>query len=197
MARQLLETVRQNYEAHKERPPRSAGPDRGGFGGGYGGPRDRGDGYQQHDRNGSGSYGGNSAYDPNAQYGYGAQSGYGAAQSPTTATPAMAGMDPAQQQQMEAWIAYYAANPEQDPYQQYGGYAAMLQMYAQPGVNGQGMAGGATSASPQNAAGGYGAPPPPPPPPGQDAGAPPPPPPPPPPGDAGYNQVSQKFRGTR
>lgn len=180
MCLSLLDSVKEAYEAFKERGP----PNRGGYGGG-----DRG-GYHSRggDRQNSGSYGGGSAYGGGNAYGgggdssYGAygqnygqgygQQGYGGAQSPTAAQAAPSG-DPAEQmKQYEAWAAYYTANPSADPYAAYGGYAVMMAQYMQ----GYGQ----TSQTPTNGS----APPPPP----DDSN---PPPPPPPPGmDGGYGSVS-------
>ena len=196
MCLDLLESVRGSYEAFKERGPRGGQGDRGGYGD-DGGQRNRGY-HDRGDRNGSGSYGGQGG---NSQYGgsYGQQQvqtpggyGYGAgsAQSPTAP---QAPVDPAQQQrEAEAWIAYWAAVPEEDPYKEWGGYANVVQMYAAQGVQmpmpgqqqgGQFQAGYAQSPTQQN--GMQQAPPPPPP----DNQAPPPPP---PPGgnSGGYNSVS-------
>ncbi|KAK3702025.1 hypothetical protein LTR37_015139 [Vermiconidia calcicola] len=205
MSLELLESVKDNYESFKERPPRPSGPDRGSFGGGGGGGGydqrggGGGGGYHQRDRNGSGSYGGESQYGGGGGYGQpqtpiAAYGGAGGAQSPTSyaAAQAQAPTDPAEQQrQMQAWIQYYAANPDQDPYAQYGGYGYVMQMYAAqgatPGGQQQGGYGGAGgyAGSPQQQNGGYGGAPPPPPPDDQA-----PPPPPPPGGDGGaYNSV--------
>lgn len=181
----LLESVKQSYEAFKERGPR--GRDGGGYGGGGGGNYgdDSRGAYHQRERNGgSGSYGGGSG-----QYGYGQQGGnYGDAQVPQAAAAAASAplqMDAEQQRQMDAWIQYYAANPTQDPYAQYGGYGYVMSVYAAggglPGQQAPGYAGSPTQA------GSNGQAPPPPPPPPQDEV---PPPPPPPPGSSiGYSQV--------
>ncbi|GIZ44236.1 hypothetical protein CKM354_000744000 [Cercospora kikuchii] len=158
MCKSLLDSVRQQYQEFKERPARGPGGGRGGYGG-----DDRG-GYHGRggDRQNSGSYGGGSAYgngggsayggaygatgqpDPYAQanpydqYAQAAAQGYGSAQSPTAAqqgAAAAAPTDPAEQQkQYEAWAAYYAANPQADPYAAYGGYAAVMAQYMQPGA---------------------------------------------------------------
>lgn len=186
MCVELLESVREQYEKFKERPPRSAGPR-----GGYHDDQQSGGGYNRGDRNGSGSYNHNS-YDANSQYGYqGGQSAYsGSAQSPTTATPAGAAASGINQAEVDAWVAYYAANPAADPYANMGGYAYIMQMYQQQG----GQTGGAPgyAGSPQQGqmgASGYGAAPPPPPPPDDSV-----PPPPPPPGESSssYSAVSQR-----
>ena len=202
---ELLEAVKTSYEAFKERGPRGGG---GYGGGGSGGGRYNDDGqggggyhHQRGDRNGSGSYGGGGG---NGQYGgggggYGQQSaggyGTGAAQSPQAAqAPAV---DPAEQQrQVAAWTAYYAANPHEDPYAQYGGYGTMMQYYYSQG-QGQPQGQPGYAQSPIQQQGQNGAPPPPPPP--DDSSAPPPPP---PPGSAsgggvgGYNAVSEDICGT-
>ncbi|KAK5163754.1 uncharacterized protein LTR77_010427 [Saxophila tyrrhenica] len=181
MCLQLLDSVRENYESFKQRPPRSAGPDhRGGFdnqrsgsNGGYQG------GYNQ-DRNGSGSYGGNPQQDMSGyggSYGgtpYQQQPAYGApaggAQSPTAPAPAM------DSTQIAAWTAYYAQNPDEDPYKPYGGYAYIMSYYAQTGaVPAGGQQAGGYAGSPQQQNGGYNAVPPPP---GASEAPPPPPPPP-------------------
>ena len=131
--------------------------------------------------------------------GYGQQSaggyGTGAAQSPQAAqAPAV---DPAEQQrQVAAWTAYYAANPHEDPYAQYGGYGTMMQYYYSQG-QGQPQGQPGYAQSPIQQQGQNGAPPPPPPP--DDSSAPPPPP---PPGSAsgggagGYNAVSEDIYET-
>ncbi|KAI5360007.1 Putative KH domain containing protein RIK/BLOM7 [Septoria linicola] len=136
----------------------------GGGRGGYGGDDRGGYHGRGGDRQNSGSYGGGSAYgnggasaygnaygtpaqadpyaqpDPYAQYAQAAQQGYGGAQSPTAAAAAQgqasaAPTDPAEQQkQYAAWAAYYAANPQADPYAAYGGYAAVMAQYMEPGA---------------------------------------------------------------
>lgn len=119
---ELLENVKKSYDAFKERGPRgSGGGDRGG--GGY---DDNRGGYGQRDRNG-----GSNSYDANSQqYGYHQQPYGGGAQSPQAAQPQgqeqAYNMDP---QQVAAWVQYYAANPDQDPYAQYGGYGAVMAQY--------------------------------------------------------------------
>jgi len=208
MCLSLLDTVKQGYQEFKERgPPHRASSGSYGGGGGYGND-DRG-GYGR-DRNnsaygGGSSYngGGNSQYDGNSQYGgtssygYNPQTpaaAYGGAQSPTAATPQQgaAQMTP---EQTAAWAAYWAANPSEDPYAAYGGYAAVMQQYAAVSApagtpqQAQGYNGyyGGQAGSPANGAGGA-----PPPPPSDDGAAPPPP----PPGasGAGYNSVSAPFQ---
>jgi len=92
-----------------------------------------------------------------------------------------------QQQQYQAWAAYYAQNPQADPYAAYGGYAAMMAQYMQNPAYYQQQ-----TAQSQSPAGQNGAAPPPPPPP--DDGNLPPPPPPGGAGQGGYNQVSPNIR---
>lgn len=203
MCVELLGTVKQSYDAFKERGPRGSG------GGGFQGDRynpnsDRG-GYNARERHPSGSYGGGSQYGGSTAYdatpGYNPtnpSAGYGGAQSPTAAAQqaqsaaAMAHQmqTPEQQQQIQAWSAYYAQNPQEDPYAAYGGYGPMMAQYMsnpqyyaqmtgaaqQPGVS------QSPSAGMQNG-GGYDAPPPPPPDNSSSV-------PPPPPGAGGYNSVS-------
>ncbi|KAK4496418.1 hypothetical protein PRZ48_012398 [Zasmidium cellare] len=174
----LLESVKESYEAFKERGP----PNRGGYGG-----EQRG-GYRGHsDRQNSGSYGGGSGYGGGSAYGgngdssYGAygqnygqgygqgygQQGYGGAQSPVAAQ-AQSG-DPAEQMnQHQAWAAYYAANPSEDPWAAYGGYGAMLAHAMQPQAYSQTPANGAAPPPPPPDDGNL---PPPPPPPGADGGS--------------------------
>ncbi len=179
MCIELLESVQKNYEEFKERGPRGGGGSRNDHQGGGGG----GGGYQQHDRNGSGSYGSGNGQ----QYGVYNQPQYASgAQSPQAMQPQ--GQEQQQQQmdpaQVAAWIQYYTANPQQDPYAQYGGYAAVMAQYYQDaqqqggvmGQQAQGYAGSPTQQQVGGQNGGYGAPP------GQLDGAdeaPPPPPPPP------------------
>lgn len=181
MCIELLNTVKTAYDQFKERGPRGGGGYYGGDRGGYNGGEDRG-GYHQRERHPSGSYGGGSQYGGSSQYGGGYNpqqpAGYGGAQSPAAAQASagqpQAAANPAEQQaQYQAWAAYYAANPAQDPYATYGGYGAVMAAYMQnPGYyqqqQGQPMAGSPTAG--QN---GYGAPPPPPP---EDSSVPPPPP---------------------
>jgi hypothetical protein len=177
---ELLDKVKADYQAYKDRPPSSRNyGDREGFGNGrppYGerGDRDRSQSY--------GGYGG-------GQSAYGGHGAYGAsndARSPSTATSA----DPNAQAvdynaQYAQWAAYYAQNPAEDPYAAYGGFAAVMAQYQQAGTAGStaaagygsyyGQAYGQTqSPAPGASAGvpppppsdntGYGAPPPPPPP---------------------------------
>ncbi|KAH7380011.1 hypothetical protein BKA66DRAFT_465525 [Pyrenochaeta sp. MPI-SDFR-AT-0127] len=173
---ELLEKVKSDYQAFKDRPPPNRYGDRDSYSNGRQGYGDRGD---RGDRDRSQSYG----------YGAGGGSGYGghnshnghAAQesvmSPTAAAPADANAQATDYNTHLQWAAYYQANPEQDPYAAYGGYAAVMAQYSQ----GYGQYYGQ----------GYGAPPPPPPsepaPPGYGAAPPPPPPAGSPPG--GYSAV--------
>lgn len=97
-----------------------------------------------------------------------------------------------QAQAMQAWAAYYAANPSADPYAAYGGYGQVMSGYMQnPGAyyqQGQGV-----SQSPGHMNGAAGAPP------SlhaqaEDGGAPPPPPPPGAPSNGGgYTQVCSSL----
>jgi len=182
MCTSLLDSVREAYEAYKERGPPQRGPPGGGNGYNRQYSGDQG-GYGRGDRHGSGSYGGGSAYDPTTASNYGGGSSYGGqysqagyagqyaggAQSPTAAAQAaQTPTDPAEQQkQYEAWAAYYAANPSADPYAAYGGYAAVMAQYMQAGYGQQ--------QQPGHQAPGNGQAPPPPPP--DEGNAPPPPPP--------------------
>lgn len=171
---ELLDKVKADYHAFKDRPPasRSYGERDGGYSGGRPGYGDRGD-RGDRDRSQSYGYGG-------GQGGYGA-AGYGAsndASTPVSATPTdqnAAAFD------YNAWAAYYAQNPEQDPYAAYGGFAAMMAQYQSQSYGAYyGQAGYGQTQSPAPGAGaaaGAGAPPPPPPP-ADGYGAPPPPPPP-------------------
>nr|OQO18624.1 hypothetical protein B0A51_14214 [Rachicladosporium sp. CCFEE 5018] len=186
----LLESVKESYAAFKERGPRgSGGP------GGFGGPQDN-PNYTPRDRN-NGSYGGGSsyggggsAYGGQGAYAQQAPQGYETAGSPQQAAqqPGAANMTP---DQVAAWTVYYSQNPSLDPYQEYGGFAAVMAAYAQPAPP--------TPATPMGYGGGYypgqdgtpvqqngaGAPPPPP----TEDVPPPPPPPSGPPGAGGYSSV--------
>ncbi|EMC97477.1 hypothetical protein BAUCODRAFT_453311 [Baudoinia panamericana UAMH 10762] len=186
----LLEHIRQEYDAFKERgPPRrdfnrdSHGGD--GDQGGYG-QRDRGSGsYGGNGGGGASQYGGNSQYGGSSQYSAGytpaAAIGYGGAQSPIQAQgmqAAAAAQPTMTPEAIQAWGQYYAANPSADPYAAYGGYAQVMASYMQGGYGyGQGQG------TPQQQNGS--APPPPPP----DDGAAPPPPPPPGSASGGYSAV--------
>ncbi|KAF2872498.1 hypothetical protein BDV95DRAFT_569864 [Massariosphaeria phaeospora] len=145
---ELLEKVRADYHAFKERPPQSrfggGGDDypngRRGYGerGERGGRGDRGDRGYRGDR--TRDHGDRSEPEPNLNYGYengyGGASGYGAqhdVQTPAMDTNAQATDYNAQ------WAAYYASNPAaagaagtgEDPYAAYGGYEAYLVYYQQ------------------------------------------------------------------
>ncbi|KAH7085097.1 hypothetical protein BKA63DRAFT_10727 [Paraphoma chrysanthemicola] len=182
---ELLEKVKADYQAFKDRPPPSRNyGERDSYSNGRPGYGDRGD---RGDRDRSQSYGYGAG-----QGGYGG--GYGAsndARSPVAATavdPNAAAVD--YNAQYAQWAAYYAQNPSEDPYAAYGGFAAVMAQYSQPGYGqyyGQQAYGQTQSPAP---GAGAGAPPPPPPSDSAGYGAPPPPPPPPaasPPG--GYSAV--------
>ncbi|KAL1302621.1 hypothetical protein AAFC00_002992 [Neodothiora populina] len=181
----LLNNVRSQYEAFKERGPRGGGDygDRGHRGGGGGG----GGGYGDRERGGYGGGHGGGGHGG----GYGGQSGgygggYGGYNSPAAAAPATgAAMSPNAMQSAtpdytQAYAQYYQQTG-QDPYAAYGGYEAYMKMYME--YYGMPQATG----TPQNGEQ------PPPPPPSDNAAPPPPtdnaPPPPPPPGASGYNAV--------
>jgi hypothetical protein len=136
----LLGTVKEQYQKHKDNPPQR------GYGQGYGQGGDR--------QNSYGGYGGGYG-------GYGNSTPGGSVQSPTTPGPTAApGAASPSQDYTAQYAAYYAANPSADPYAAYGGYAAYVQMYqyyaAQQAVGGAPGAG----STPSN---GDAAPPPPPP----------------------------------
>ncbi|KAF2864134.1 hypothetical protein K470DRAFT_53090 [Piedraia hortae CBS 480.64] len=144
----LLESVKQSYEAHKER--RHNGGDRPVLGGertpgpvdSYGSPY-TGGGYTANIQSPMASNAPNQAYQPNYQQG----------QQQQTMTP----------QQYQAWLQYYQEHPEADPYTAYGGFAAvwasyMAQYYAAAQASPVGAGGSDQSAVP----------PPPPPPPGSE-----------------------------
>jgi hypothetical protein len=189
---ELLEKVKTDYQAFKDRPPpsRSYGDRDGGFSNGrppYGDRGDRGD----RDRSQSYSYGGG------GQGGYGGQSAYGGHNDAMSPVAAAAPTDQNAvavdyNAQYAQWAAYYAQNPAEDPYASYGGFAAVMAQYSQAGYGsyyGQAQAYGQTQ-SPAPGMGGAAPPPPPPADPASGYGAPPPPPPPPaasPPG--GYSAV--------
>ncbi|KAJ8608227.1 hypothetical protein MRB53_039758 [Persea americana] len=153
LATSLLESVKDKYEAHKERKAR------GDYGGNHGGYNDRGGGRDRNASGGHSAYGGNNSYG-----GYQQDYGYGNAQSPTNyaAGTQDAGANTMTPEQYTAWAQYYAQNPAEDPYAAYGGFSVYMQMYYAQMAAGQGDAGQQ----------------PPPPPPPQDEQAPPPPPPP-------------------
>lgn len=174
---ELLEKVKADYQAFKDRPPPNRYGDRDGHSGGRPGYGDRGD----RDRSQSYGYGGGGGHG-----GYGGHGGHGghngghAAQdhvmSPTAATPTDPNAQAADYNAHLQWAAYYQANPEADPYAAYGGYAAVMaqysqgygqQYYGQQAYQTQSPAPGAGGAAPppppSEPARGYGAPSPPPP----------------------------------
>ncbi|KAH7389412.1 hypothetical protein DE146DRAFT_162598 [Phaeosphaeria sp. MPI-PUGE-AT-0046c] len=197
LCNELLEKVKADYQAYKDRPPPSRNyGDRDGHSNGrppYGERGDRGD-RGDRDRSQSYGYGG-------GQGGYGAQ-GYGSSHDATPSYAATGDQNTQavdQNAQYAQWAAYYAQNPAEDPYAAYGGFAAMMAQYSQAGAA-TGATAGATAGygqyygqaygqtqSPAPGAGsvppppsdqsGYGAAPPPPPPDSTGYGAPPPPPP--------------------
>lgn len=122
----LIENVKEQYEKHKERPPRYGGGHRdGGYGGGgrdgsyrggrddnYRGGRDDG-GYGGHDRGHSGGGG------------YGGYNRYGSHDAGSNNSPAPAGVNsPSAAAGATDYAAQYAQYyGGQDPYAAYGGYA--------------------------------------------------------------------------
>jgi hypothetical protein len=175
LCEELLEKVKADYHAFKERPPQQR------YGGGGGGGNDgqsngrpgygdRGDRDRSHSYGYGGGAGGGGGGGNNGGYGTpGGHGGYGGqndARSPGVATET--------DQQAAAWAAYYAANPggaaaaATDPYAAYGGYDAYVAWYSyyypQAAVG-------------QSPAPGTAAPPPPPSDPAPPGAAPPPPPP--------------------
>ncbi|KAK5077007.1 hypothetical protein LTR51_002693 [Lithohypha guttulata] len=151
----LLASVRQNYEHFKANPPPArmesytdgygADANRGSYGGGgYGRREDR-----RHDSYASNNH---SSYSQNGNY----------AGTPTTPTPAASQEPSATQSYQDQWAAYYASNPQADPYAAYGGYQAYMQYYysyyQQQGID-PSQAQGGTPQPPQDHTG---APPPPP-----------------------------------
>lgn len=110
----LLGNVREQYEEFKARGPQNRGYGDRGPSTGYGGQSGYGD-RQGPDR--QNSYGGG-----NGGYGgYNSPAPQGGAMSP----PGTGSGSPAPGADMHAqYAAYYAANPQADPYAQYGGYAA-------------------------------------------------------------------------
>lgn len=113
---------------HKERRTRGddgRGNSRGGFGGG------------RRERDG---YGGNhnteqySNQSVDAYHGYQNGGAYGDAQAAAGEQPAAYGYNTADTGAMDAqsyaqWAQYYAAYPDQDPYKEQGGFAAVMQAY--------------------------------------------------------------------
>ena len=153
----LLDSVRKNYEHFKENPPPQrmesytdgygADANRGGYGGGgYG--RDR-----RHD-----SYSNNNSN--NNYSGYNQNHNHYEAATPTTPAPGTAETPTAAQSYQDQWAAYYAQNPEADPYAAYGGYQAYMQYYYSSYYQQQGQAQPGEGAPPPPADG-SGAPPPP------------------------------------
>jgi hypothetical protein len=191
---ELLDKVKADYQAYKDRPPASRNyGDREGYSNGrppYGERGDRGD----RDRSQSYGYGG-------GQGGYGGQGAYGGsndARSPIAATPADQNASAVDYNaQYAQWAAYYAQNPAEDPYISYGGFAAVMAQYSAAGATaGAGAADpaaysyyGQAYGQTQSPAPGAGAPPPPPPSASAGYGAPPPPPPPAASPPAGYGAV--------
>ncbi|KAH3917159.1 hypothetical protein HBI56_121600 [Parastagonospora nodorum] len=181
---ELLEKVKADYQAFKDRPPQSRNyGDREGYGNGRPSYGDRGD---RGDRDRSQSYGGYGG----GQSAYGGHGAYGAsndARSPSAATPADQNAQAVDYNaQYAQWAAYYAQNPAEDPYAAYGGFAAVMAQYSQAGAAqptaaaGYGAYYGQAYGQTQSPAPGAGAGVPPPPPPSDNTGygAPPPPPPP-------------------
>ncbi|CAI9630621.1 unnamed protein product [Alternaria burnsii] len=188
LCEELLEKVKSDYHAYKERPPPNRYGDRDGYGGGRPGYGDRGDRDRSQSYGYGGGSGGGGGYGGGGG-GYGSQgghNGYGAQEtimSPAAATPTA---DTNQQafdaNAAQAWIAYYQQNPEADPYAAYGGYAAYLALQQQQYAAYYGQTGAQTGyGQTQSPAPGAGAAAPPPPPPSEPASgygsAPPPPPP--------------------
>ncbi|KAF1839304.1 hypothetical protein BDW02DRAFT_515241 [Decorospora gaudefroyi] len=181
LCEELLEKVKADYQAFKERPPPNRYGDRDGYGGrpGYGDRGDRGDRHRSESYGHGGGGGGYGGYG-GGHGGYGGHNGYGGAEnviSPAAATPAAdANAQAFDANAAQAWAAYYAQNPELDPYASVGGYQAYLNQYYQQQQYAQYY--GQTTQSPAPGAG-VAAPPPPPGEPSSSAyGAPPPPPPP-------------------
>jgi len=186
LCEELLEKVKSDYHAYKERPPPNRYGDRDGYGGGRPGYGDRGDRDRSQSYGYGGGSGGGSGYGGGGYGSQGGHNGYGAQEtimSPAAATPTA---DTNQQafdaNAAQAWIAYYQQNPEADPYAAYGGYAAYLALQQQQYAAYYGQTGAQTGyGQTQSPAPGAGAAAPPPPPPSEPASgygsAPPPPPP--------------------
>ncbi|KAL9050690.1 MAG: hypothetical protein Q9162_006487 [Coniocarpon cinnabarinum] len=125
MCTDLLGSVKERYEDFKHRGPANRGPP-----GGRGGHHyiqdhhdDLADQQQQHDPQTFGAYsamssGGNGGDPATNRYDQTSQS------------------QPDQYALMNQWVEYYNARPDEDPYKEYGGYAAYLQTYFQ-GAYGQ------------------------------------------------------------
>lgn len=179
LCEELLEKVKADYHAFKDRPPTNRYGDRDGYSGGRPGYGDRGDRdrSQSYGYGGAGSYGGYGGHG-----GQGGHNGYGAqdtVMSPASATPtADANSQAFDSNAAQAWIAYYQQNPDQDPYVAYGGYQAYLTMQQQQYAAYYAQAGYGQTQSPAPGAGAAAPPPPPPSEPASGYGAPPPPPPP-------------------
>ncbi|KAF1939733.1 hypothetical protein EJ02DRAFT_513594 [Clathrospora elynae] len=193
---ELLEKVKADYQTFKERPPQRYG-DRDGYTGGRPGYGDRGDrdrtqsyggygggagGGHGGGGGGGGGYGGHGGHT-----GHNGYAGQETVMSPTTATPADANTQAFDANNMQHWLAYYAANPDQDPYIGAGGYSVYYANYCQQYAQYYGQSYGQT----QSPVPGAGAAVPPPPPPSEPTpsgyGAAPPPPP--PAGPPGYSAV--------
>ena len=109
---------------------------------------DRGQGYGY----GGGSYGGHNGH-----------ASQDTVMSPTTAGPTDPNAQAPDYQAHLQWAAYYAANPDQDPYAAYGGYGAMMAQYSTGYTQYYGQGYPAQSSTPGVAgAAGTGPPPPPP-----------------------------------
>lgn len=157
----LLASVRQNYEHFKANPPPQrmesytdgygADANRGSYGG-YG--RDR-----RHDSHSASNY---SGYGQNSS----TYSGTPAVGTPTTPAAGSSQSPSAAQSYQDQWAAYYAQNPQADPYAAYGGYQAYMQYYysyyQQQGQDPNVAQQQGQSAPPPPPADGSGAPPPPP-----------------------------------
>jgi len=207
----LLGNVKEQYQQFKERGPRGGNRFGGGdYGnGGYGQQDNRG-GYDNrsgnYDNRGGGHDNRSGGYDNRSAGGYGHGQGqtnspYSAQQAASAMSPGVgtpgAGADPNAELAAQ-YAAYYAANPDQDPYAAYGGYQAYAAYYAY--YQQQAQAGGAVDPTGADVGSAAAPPPPPndqpPPPPGMSS-QPPPPPSGPPPG--GYSSVSMscvRFRRT-
>lgn len=172
---ELLEKVKGDYQAFKDRPPPNRFGDRDSYSSGRPGYGDRGD-RGDRDRSQSYGYGGAGGYG-----GHGGHNGYGA---PNEIKSPIAPADQNAQAadynaQYAQWAAYYAQNPSEDPYAAYGGFQAVMAQYTQGYGQYYGQGYGQTQSPAPGA--GAGAPPPPPPPsepapPGYGAAPPPPPP---------------------
>ncbi|CAO2658767.1 Nn.00g064900.m01.CDS01 [Neocucurbitaria sp. VM-36] len=175
LCEELLEKVKTDYQAFKDRPPPNRYGDRDGHSNGRPGYGDRGD----RDRSQSYGYGGGGGH--GGYGGHGGHNGHTAqdpVMSPTAATPTDPNAQAADYNTHLQWAAYYQANPAEDPYAAYGGYAAVMAQYSQG--YGQQYYGQQAYQTQSPAPGAGGAAPPPPPPPSEPArgyGAPPPPPP--------------------